>query len=94
MFPFGVVSNGRLDALRKKEVAIRAAIAAEQAKQQKRGAKERRRLAEIVGDALVEQAAKSPELHVMLKQILGSSVTDAASRRFLSDHGWLVGEGE
>jgi len=81
--------NGKLDALRKREAAIRAAIAAERVKQQRQQARARAKLVEIVGSALVEQAASSPDLHLMLKQILGGAVTEPAARHFLEEKGFI-----
>jgi len=92
--------NGRMEALKRKEAAlqeavkkqkasIRAAIEREQAAQRERDAKNRSRLIEIVGNALIEQAEKSPDFLLMLKQILGSAVTDGPARRFLEEKGFV-----
>lgn len=81
--------NGRMEALREKEKAIRARITAENHEQQKRKARDRAKLAEIIGSALVDQASSSVDLHLMLKQILGGAVTDASARRFLEQRGWV-----
>jgi len=81
--------NGKIESLRKREAALKAAIAAETQKQQKREAKNRRRLVDLIGTALVDQAGSSPDLQLMLKQILSGAVTDVSARRFLEERGWL-----
>jgi hypothetical protein len=81
--------NGKIESLRKREAALKAAIAAETQKQQKREAKNRQRLADLIGTALVDQAGSSPDLQLMLKQILSGAVTDVSARRFLEERGWL-----
>ena len=85
-------TNGqeRIVLLKARERELRAKIAAEQVRQQKRREKENARLFSIVGQALVESGAKSPEtLGLMLKQVLASAVTDEPTRKFLSGRGWL-----
>jgi hypothetical protein len=57
----GTNGNGRIEALRKREAAIKAALAAEQFKQQKKHQREASRLALIVGTALIEICAKQPD---------------------------------
>jgi hypothetical protein len=81
--------NGKLEALRKREAALKAALAAELVKQQKAKAKMAAREYATVGEALVKYAAQSPDFHLMLKQVLASAVTDDASRKFLAGRGWL-----
>jgi hypothetical protein len=85
------MSNGeaKLDALRKRAEQLDSQIAAERLRQQKRAQKDRKRLTAIIGDALVEQADALPDLRRMLTQILGTAVTEPASRRFLETKGWI-----
>jgi hypothetical protein len=81
--------NGKIEALRKREAALKAALAAELVKQQKAKAKLAAREYASVGEALVKYAAQSPDFHLMLKQVLASAVTDDAARKFLAARGWL-----
>ena len=86
------MNNGsdKLEALRKKEAALKTAIAAEQVKQQKRKERENARLFSIVGQALVENAAKNPDgLGLMVKQVLQAAELRETDRAFLAGRGWL-----
>jgi hypothetical protein len=79
----------KLDVLRKREQAIKAAIAAEQIRRQKRKDKEDARLFSIVGAALVQNAAQSPDFRLMLKQVLQSAALRETDRAFLAGKGWV-----
>lgn len=81
--------NERIEALRKREQAIKAAIAAEQIRRQKRKEKDDARLFSIVGAALVQNAAQSPDFRLMLNQVLQSAALREADRLFLAAKGWL-----
>lgn len=81
--------NGKIEALRKREAALKAAIAVEQIKQQKAKAKLQAREFATVGEALCKYAAQSADFRLMLKQVLQSAVTDDAVRKFLAGRGWL-----
>jgi hypothetical protein len=81
--------NGKLDALRKREAALREAITKEKVRQLKANARLEAREAAIVGDALCKYAAKSLDFKLMLKQVLASAVTEDAARKFLANRGWL-----
>lgn len=81
--------NGKIEALRKREAAIKAALAAEQVKQQKRRERENARLASIIGAVLIENAAKNPDtLGLMVKQVLQASELRESDRAFLQTKGW------
>jgi hypothetical protein len=81
--------NGKIEALRKREAALKAAIAAEQVRQQKRRERENARLASIIGAALIENAAKNPDtLGLMVKQVLQASELRESDRAFLAAKGW------
>jgi hypothetical protein len=80
----------RMELLRKREAALKATIAAEQVKRQKRKEKDHIRLVVIVGEALIQQAARVPDFELMLGELL-KSITDEKSRRFLSSMGYLQG---
>ena len=82
-------SNERIEALRKREQAIKAAIAAEQIRRQKRKEKDDARLFSVVGAALVQNAAQSPDFRLMLKQVLQSAALRETDRVFLAGKGWL-----
>src|SRR5271157_4519818 len=85
--------NGKIEALRKREAAIKAALAAEQVKQQKRKERDNARLASIIGAALIEVCAKQPEsVGVMVKQILAASSLRETDRAFLTAKGWGCGQ--
>ncbi len=83
------MDNGKLEALRQREAALKAAIAAEQVRQQKAKAKLDAREFLMVGEALVRYAGQSPEFKTMLRQVLPTAVTDERARRFLEERGWL-----
>jgi hypothetical protein len=79
----------KIEKLRQREAALKAAIAEEKVRQQK--AKERVEVREFatVGEALVRYAGQSPEFKTMLRQVLPTAVTDERARRFLQERGWL-----
>jgi len=84
--------NGKIEALRKREAALKAALAAELVKQQKAKAKLAAREFAEVGEALCKYAAQSPDFKTMLRQVLPvavAAVCDDASRKFLAGRGWL-----
>jgi len=83
------MNRDKIEILRKREAALKAAIAAEQVKQQKAKAKLQAREFVTVGEALCKYAAQSPDFHLMLRQVLQTAVTDDASRKFLAGRGWL-----
>lgn len=83
------VVNEKLEALRKREVALRAAIATEKVRQQKRQEKENARLCSIVGAALIENADQSADFRLMLKQVLQAADLRDTDRAFLTGKGWL-----
>lgn len=82
-------NNNKLEALRKKEAALKAAIAAEQVKQQKRNQRENERLFSVVGHALVENATKNPSFGLMVKQVLQAAELRETDRVFLTGKGWI-----
>lgn len=81
--------NNRIQILRKREAALREAIAAEKVREQKRRAKDDARLHSILGNALVEHAEQSSDLRLMLQQVLQSAVKADSDRNFLKTKGWL-----
>jgi hypothetical protein len=81
--------NGRLEALRKREAALKAAIAEELVRQQKRKAADDARAASVVGEALLRHAEHSPQFTTMLKQVLQAATLADSDRAFLTKKGWL-----
>ena len=79
----------KLQSLRKKEAMLRAAIAAEKVRQQKRREKEAAREAAVIGEALLLHAKQSPEFRLMLNQVLQSAQLRETDRSFLAGAGWL-----
>jgi hypothetical protein len=82
-------ANDRIEALRKREQAIKAAIAEEQVRQHKRKEKDRARLAAIVGEVLLDRAARVADFDAMLRQILKTADMEDRSRQFLMSMGWV-----
>jgi hypothetical protein len=87
--PKPVGNTNRIDALRKREAALRAAIAMEKVRQQKKDHKDDCRVQGIIGEVLVRHAAQHSDLELMIKSILGSdkSLTDTQIR-LLQERGW------
>jgi hypothetical protein len=83
------LANTKLDALRRREEALKAAIAEEKVRQQKRKEKEDARLFSVLGEALTHYAAQSPDFKLMLKQVLQSADLRDTDRAFLAGKGWL-----
>ena len=83
------IGDEKLEALRRKEAALKAAIAAEKVRQQKRREREDARLFAIVGEAVIRNARQSPQFELMVKQLLQSAELRDTDRAFLSGKGWL-----
>lgn len=86
----GSQSGGdKLEALRKREAALKAAIAAEKVRQLKRKEKDDARVFAVVGEALARYAEQSPDFRLMLKQVLQAAELRDTDRAFLAGKGWL-----
>jgi hypothetical protein len=85
----GGCDNDTIQLLLKRELALKARLAAERVKLQQRREKERARLEAIIGKLLLDQAALTPDSDLMLRQILKTADIDERSRRFLAELGWL-----
>ena len=86
----GIKGNGRIEALKKREAEIRARIAEERVRQQRRVEKEYARLKTIVGGALLANAAKNTDFELMLKGVLKTTPIEAESdKKLLRAKGWL-----
>jgi hypothetical protein len=85
----GTNGNARLDALRKREADIKAAIAEEKVRQQKRAEKDHARLASIIGECLLADMKVDPKLALLLEESLkrNASPRDA---EFLRHMGWRI----
>jgi len=81
--------SDRIAALRKREQALKSAIAQELVRQQRRKEKEDARLCSIIGAALMD-AAKHPDFELLLKNVLqkATSLSDG-ERKLLRAKGWL-----
>ena len=83
------VDVSRIDALRKREQALKAAIAAEQIRMERRRERVRERLVRIIGSCLLSDLQDNPQLAVLLEDSLkrGADPRDFA---FLRAQGWEV----
>lgn len=85
--------NGNGDKLSRAEEQFKAAqarLAAAKIDAAKRKQKDDNKLFRLVGEGVCKAAEKSPELRLMIAQILGGSVTDAAKRRFLESRRYIA----
>jgi len=82
-------ANAKLEALRRREAALKAAIAQEKVLQERRAAKHNAKLFSVLGEALTHYAAQSPDFKLMLKQVLQSAELRETDRAFLTGKGWL-----
>jgi hypothetical protein len=81
--------NDKLDALRKREAALRAAISEEKVRQQKRAEKDHARLASIVGECLLMDVEMDSKLGILLEESLKRNATPRDAE-FLKSRGWKV----
>jgi hypothetical protein len=82
-------SVSRLEQLRRKEAALRAAIAEEKVRQLKRAEKDHARLASIIGECFMADLEVDPKLGLLLEESLkrNASPRDA---EFLRSRGWHI----
>ncbi len=80
--------NGRIAALKEREKQIRAAIAAETVKRKRREFKEFERLKNIIGGALLSNAAEDPTFALHLKERLEKAAIVESEKIFLRSKGW------
>jgi hypothetical protein len=81
--------NAKLEKLRPRDAALKAAIAVEQVKQQRAKAKLQAREFAAVGAAVCAYASRSAEFRGMVSEAL-PVVCDAKTREFLVSRGWPV----
>ncbi|MGP0076179.1 MAG: hypothetical protein ACLPWF_30020 [Bryobacteraceae bacterium] len=86
----GSNSNERIELLKKREAEIRAKLAAERVKQQKREWKDYERLKTIIGGALLANAAENADFELMLKGVLKTTaIISESDKKLLRSKGWL-----
>jgi hypothetical protein len=81
--------NGRIDALKERERQIRAAIAVETVRRKKREFKEFERLKNIIGGALLSNAAEDPTFASHLKERLQKAALVESEINFLRSKRWV-----
>ena len=81
--------NTKLDVLRKREQALKAAIASEKVRQQRLLSKQFDRLKSVVGGALLANAAHHPDFELLLKGILRDAALEESDKKLLRSKGWL-----
>ena len=82
-------SSERLEALRKKEAALKEAIAEEKVRQQKRDEKEQARLASIIGECVLADIETNPQLGLLVEASLKRNSNPRAAE-FLKSRGWRI----
>ncbi len=82
--------NERLTVLLERRKQDDALILAERMKVAKRKQKDDKKLFGLVGQEVCGAAERSPDLRLMIAQILGGAVTDAAKRRFLEARRYIA----
>jgi hypothetical protein len=85
------ITNDEIEALRRKEQAVKSALAAALVKAQQAKAKLRKLEFSDVGETLCTYASQSPEFHAALKRMVAAAITVASEpvRKRLSGRGWL-----
>lgn len=81
-------TKSKLNALRQREFALRAKIAEEVKREQRRQWRNLDRLRTIVGGAVVRMAEQNPDFKLMLMQSIQSAELTPAERAFLKSQGW------
>jgi hypothetical protein len=84
----GETDSPKLIDLRKRELALRAAITAENHRQQRRKERIRAKLVQIVGETLLDYADRTPDFNLLLRGVL-KNTTDERNKKLLADTGWL-----
>jgi hypothetical protein len=85
----GTNGNNRIGALLRREAALKAAIASEKVREQKRREKERERLCSLVGEICVRDGEETPDYKAMLIRVIEGADLSDADRTFLARMGWL-----
>jgi hypothetical protein len=80
----------KLNALLKREAAIKKALRAEKAKRRDREEQDRERLKAIIGNALLQDAEQYPDFDLMIRSVLKTTIKPGSSEfNFLKTKGWL-----
>ncbi len=82
------VVDSKIEAILRKQAALKAALAERKVQVQKKSEKDNARLCSIIGAALVQNAAAHPDFKLMLKQVLQSAELRDTDRAFLAGEGW------
>lgn len=82
-------STDRLEQLRRKEAALRSAIAEEKVRQQKRAEKDHAQLASIIGECLLADLEVDPKLGLLLEESLKRNASPRKAE-FLKSQGWHI----
>ncbi len=82
-------NSDRLEQLRRKEAALRAAIAEEKVRQQKRAEKDHARLASIIGECLLADLDVDSKLGLLLEESLKRNA-NPRDAEFLKSRGWRI----
>ena len=80
--------KSKLDALRQREIELRAKIAEEVKRQQRHQWRTFDRLRTIVGGAAIRIADQNPSFKLMLSQAIQGAKLTPAERAFLKGQGW------
>ncbi len=88
--PMNETASGKskLDVLRERENDLRAQIAAEVKRQQKRRLRESTRLRSVLGGAVVAIAERDPDFKATFGQSLRTADIAPSDRAFLKSRGW------
>jgi hypothetical protein len=81
--------DAKLDTLLKKEAALRAAIAAEKVRRQKRAEKDDARMNSIVGRVAVAEARQDSDLKIRIRAAMQKAELAEAERKLARAKGWL-----
>jgi pantoate kinase len=81
--------NDKLETLRKKEAALKEAIALEKIRQQKRLEKERARLASAIGECVLADLETNPQLRQFLEESLKRNANPHVAE-LLRARGWRI----
>ena len=83
------IGSGKLEALRKKETALKEAIALEKVRQGKRQEKERARIASAIGECLLADLEANPQLGLLLEESLKRNANPRVAE-LLRARGWRI----
>jgi hypothetical protein len=82
-------TNGKLEALRKREAEIKAKIEKFEAKEKGKKRKEENRVKILVGAGMIADTVKNPETRAGVVSVLDRAITAPKDRAFLKSKGWL-----